>query len=738
MSTSKRIDDIVYNYPMGDVEQYFQHINNIHTANSGNNDYRMTAQDSYQISVPINGGQFTRFKLTDPAMDVVDISQGYINLKCHLDYDFIVELPEGYVWGEDEEEKIVTTHGRNACWFFVGFKSGSQLIKSYNVYSNGRPTACKQLRSIYEQSIVYASKAKEERAGRPGMYSVHKDVLKMRDCVCGVYIQQPLGLKQRVTESKWTGALDENNEKTGIDLDLVIQVDDLLPFSAMTYFPQFACGELELEVMCEIERNMVFCQVPYEEVIAAHPFQDDTKAPNYNDVLSGYYSNADTQIPSATSVAPVLRTISSSVDNRALLAKNVIDTRFHQCGDFARCYIGLSKDETGTTDKRSKYDIQSKNALWSAEDDVTKKLIEAIVPVAVPAGKNQYDPAEKFKYVMPMGRTINNLNEAAHDAIFAHKPYIQNVGFDFTQAAATSSNGSSNYRYTEAPADTVYLPIENGIPFSTIGATRQTETNFLDCHVTIIPKNLVITEAKSYIFGFNLKPEAKANCIKVFENNGNLTIPAQWIEHMNPAQSVNISNLKITTTMPLWQCGQVIFTFPNSANQLTVSRNPYLKALRCQIGNKLIPDKNMTTIDKAHAEMTLTALGFDSLFAAPKSLLTALAAKNEYASKFYPKHDDDSDYMFICDMERNGNSIYHDGISGQNVPILFDAEFINDTENPHYYAYDASQDADHRNQLRKMGINIFSVSDAYWVFGREGGEFVKDHRALAITKSNEQ
>ena len=142
MSTSKRIDNIVNNQPMGDVEKYFESINTIFSANSGNNDYRMTAQDSFGISVPIRGSQFTRFKLTDPSLDIVDISQGYINLKCHLDYDFNIVLPEDHSFAHAGVNEIITTHGRNACWFFVGFKSGAQIIKSYNVYSNGRPTAC--------------------------------------------------------------------------------------------------------------------------------------------------------------------------------------------------------------------------------------------------------------------------------------------------------------------------------------------------------------------------------------------------------------------------------------------------------------------------------------------------------------------------------------------------------------------------------------------------------------------
>ena len=678
MSTNKTIHNIVNPQPMGDVEKYFEHINNIFSSNSGNNDYRMTAQDSFGISVPIKGSQFTRFKLTDPSLDIVDVSQGYLNLKCELQYDFYVKnLPTGYDWAtSNEDNKIHTTHARNACYFFLGFKSGSQLIKSYNVYSNGKPTACKQLRSIYEQAIVYNCKAKEERAGRPGMYSCHKDVLKMRDCVCGCYIQQPLVMTQ------------DHVSNIKVQLDLCIQVDDLLPFSAMTYFPQFACGELELEIMCEIERNMVWCQVPYEEVIAARPF-DNENPPDLGKEEAGYYSDVNNRLSTATSVAPIMNSLSAETSPYSLKAKNTIDTRFHQCGDYARCLIGLHN----TGNQTGKWNINDSAGLWT-----------------------------KSPYTYDNVKGVMMKMEAKSNPEASSNPLVAKWTITETNTNNLVSNGNG-------------LDITDYTVKDMRG--KDLKTHFCDCYVTIIPHDLVITEAKSYIFGFNLKETAKQNCLKLFEQQGNLTIPAQWIEHMNPAQTVNVSSVKITTTMPLWQCGQVIMTFPNSPHQLTVSRNPYLKAIRCQVGNKLIPDKNMTTIDKAHAEMILTALGFDTIFSAPKSMLIALAAKNEKAKKFYPHHDDDSDYMFICDMERNGNSVYHDGVSGDNVPILFDAGFINETDNPHYYAYDGGQDANHKHDLRKQGINIFAVSDAYWVFGREGGEFVKDHRALAITRQKE-
>ena len=253
MATAHRIHDIVYDYPTADVEDYFVHMNEMIQLNSGINDYRTITHDCFAVSAPVKINQNTKFRLTDSSLDIIDISQGFLNLTCEFNVE--MKCPEDL-----SAAGLYTTHYRNATWFFVGFKSGAQLIKSYSVFSNGQPTACKQTRSTEEQTIVFNCKAKEEKDGRPGMYSVHKDVLKMRDCVCGTYIQQPMNWRRSGTGSV-------NGDPITIKLDISIQVDDLLPFSGMTYFPRFLCGELELEIKATLEKNLVFCQVPYEEVL---------------------------------------------------------------------------------------------------------------------------------------------------------------------------------------------------------------------------------------------------------------------------------------------------------------------------------------------------------------------------------------------------------------------------------------------------------------------------------------
>lgn len=590
---------------MGDVEKYFTYVDGMMDTNSGNNDYRIVSHDSYAISVPIPGGQNTKFRITDSSMDVIDMSQGYINLKCEIEL-------------EARFNKDLAANSSNmyaSTWWFVGFKSGAHIIDQYNVYSNGRLTECKQTKSKYEQTIVYNCKAKEERHGRPGMYSVHKDVLKMRDCVCGIYVQQ--------TESWTATGRSQKFATTPFTFDVCIQIDDLLPFSGMTYYPRFATKDLELEIQCNLQKNMVWCQIPFEEVLNNRVYAKDT------DVFAAdttYQTNlisavGDNATPSTVNDASVFHT------QRFLRSKYVyttyqIDHRFHQCGDYARCVIGR-----GTT--------------------------------------------------------------------------------------------------KHAGANLVDLNAQNDVQ---------------EMDMTIVPTSLKITEAKSYVFGFNLKPEAKANLMKHFETEGQMRIPAQWIDQTTFPQHSGDYSLKLNTMMNLYECGQIIFTFPNSVNQLTVSRNPMLNAVKCQIGNKVVPDKMMSTCDRAHAEMTLTALGFDSLFSAPPDLIKALSVDRTQTNKNWRNmREDDSGYMFVADLERNGQGQFHDGFSESNCSINFDGTYINEKNNAHYYARDPSISAtlDQQFVLHKVSPHIFAVCDAYWTFGPNGGEFIKDASTVAFIQQAE-
>ena len=527
MSTRHRIDNALSNIPMGDVEKYFTELSNIIETNSGTHDFKVISHDCNNTSVPVHGGQFTRFRLTDQAMDIVDMSKGYLMMKLEMDVQF--DHPDfGTISDTMSEESDP------AAIYFIGFKSSSHIVEIYNVYSNGVLTACKQTKARHEQAITYNSKAKEERVGRPGMYTTHEKVREMSDCVCGAYIRAPPKSERTRTQT--------------ITFDIVVQVDDLLPFSAFEYFPRFLVGDLELELSASLYQNMIFCAVPPSYAGLHNEMRVTQLEENYPKYLT------------------------SEVQS---------DLRFTQCGDYS------------------------------------------------------------------------------------------------------------------------FLPVPYNVSLTT--------------KTTIKPSNLVIREAKSYIHGFNIKDTAKQNIVNMFGNK-NLVIPAQWIDHYTFSQLPTTNSIRTNIQTALFNACQVILTFPNSANQLTVSRNPHLESIQCQISDRIIPDKFFSTLDKAHSEMILANLNMDSLFSAPDELIEALT-KDRRISAYGDKNKDDSDYMLVFNLERFGNGCFCDGLTDNPVPINFQANFMNGTENPHYYQ---------NGKLLQHNINLFIVSDAFWVCNREGCRFVKD------------
>ena len=541
MASRHRIDNALRNIPMGDVEKYFNELNNIIDNNSGTHDCKIISQDCYNTAAPVHSNQFTRFKLTDQAMDIVDLSKGYIS--ASLEMDVMISSSNG------NYERTSSSSAKEAAFkqfFFIGFKSSAHIIDVYNVYSNGLLTNCKQTKARHEQFITYASKSKEERAGRPGMYSPHENVREMSECVCGAYIEMP--------------KIVDIGKSIKITFDVIIQIDDLLPFSAIEYYPRFLTGELELEISPSLTQNMVFCPVPPMAAIDLGLY--NCSVPDYFATFKG-------------------------CDGR-------MDYKFHACGDYTNAYL----------------------------------------------------------------------------------PYVSN-------------------------------------------SSEETGKEVAILNFTLTPSNLKIVHAKSYIHGFNIKSESKQNLVNTFSGK-NLVIPAQWVDHFTFSQLPTQSTIRTNLQIPMFNATQAIITFPYTANQLVVSQNPHLDSVQFQISDRIIPDKFFSTLDKAHAEMILESLNFDSLFTAPESLIEALSRKrqlNQYGEPFCAMKDD-TDYILIFNLERYGNGCYCDGLTDNPVSINFQANFIDGTSNIHYY--------DALKKFRPQNLNLFIVSDAFWVCNQSGCQFVKD------------
>ena len=120
--------------------------------------------------------------------------------------------------------------------------------------------------------------------------------------------------------------------------------------------------------------------------------------------------------------------------------------------------------------------------------------------------------------------------------------------------------------------------------------------------------------------------------------------------------------------------------------------------------------------------------------------------KNElvYNNRYRFLKEDDSDFMFVCDLERNGQGTYSDGFSGRNVPIAFTGNMINGTNNPHYYSYDPlshlrnGDSEQNKYPLKTLNtVNVFAVGDAYWKFDTNGGRFIKDSEVVNLIAERE-
>lgn len=598
MSTGQRIDEIINGYPSGDVEDYFEHMNNLMQLNSGNNSYHMATHVCHTNAAPLANGQTqTHFYITDSGMDIVDISKGIISLRVNIDFEFRIGAQESNLINA---AKLYETYYRNCCYFFVGFKAGSHIIKTYKIKSYGQSNDVEQTLSLAEQTITYNSKAAAERAARPGLYSPHEEVLKMSDCVCGAYIQQPIisGMTTKISN---------------IEFEVLIQVDDLLPLSGMTLYPQCICNELQVAIQCDLQKNMVFCPIPVSTVFEKRMF---TEPVDLDKKFQAQFADGSGDDSKPSQISTYAYNTTQIINTQNMYT----DFRFTQCGDYASACIGVTTD------------------------------------------------AEQAK------------TSITEEGIFA-----------------------GNHVY-----------------------------------YTIVPTKFSISQAESYVYGFGLREKAKDHLRQIFRQHGVIKVPAQWVDMHSFSQTPEGSSINANTNKSLFECDQIIMTFPNSDYQMTVSRNPHFETFHMKVGNRInCPDLQMSTCDRTFSEMTLSALSMDTLFAAPRSMINALAQNpTERNDKFYGvKKEDDSDFMLVCDLERAGAGIYSDGVSGINVPIRFEATYLQGRNNPHYYEYDGNNGT---YNLRKVAPMIFTVSDACWLLTEAGPLFIKDANKRELTLQTER
>ena len=296
MTSRSRIYEALDENSRGDVEKYFHHLCTMIEENSGIHEFNITSVDCYNNNAPFKQDQFTRFDLTN-SMDIIDISKGFITMRVNVDVQFLFE---------DLGAHNLDSKGLPACIYFVGFRSAMNIISVYQVYSQNQLTALKNTKAHQTLGISYMCKAKEEIIGRPYMFSPHSKVMEMDPTVCGTYITLP--------------PYTDRNTKQVITLELVIQVDDIPEFNSFTYWPQFLCKSLQLELATNLNQCMVWCQIPIQKAIENCEIGNDPR-----------FDEADYE---------------QIISNPFVKSTGYLDSTFHACGDFYDCLVGYTSYDT--------------------------------------------------------------------------------------------------------------------------------------------------------------------------------------------------------------------------------------------------------------------------------------------------------------------------------------------------------------------------------------------------------
>lgn len=267
---NRKLTDLLDNDVTGDIVKYFSQMEDILEANGGVNDNKTLTVDSSDPPCPVQQNIYTKIKLTDEAIAITNIDKSYIT--CALRFDIV---PREDFWEEIlAEEKEITgdleefeasaaeaenekrrnynfarTYRNRITKWFIGLKASIHAIEGYRIYSANMKTACEQGEALYENAVSRMLKPQEELDEKPGIYTTWKHANTGDDCVCGTYFTLEDLIKNR------------NGKKLTVEFEAAIPLDDFLPFSAFTLYPNKVFQNLSMEIKLGIQGNLVICQV---------------------------------------------------------------------------------------------------------------------------------------------------------------------------------------------------------------------------------------------------------------------------------------------------------------------------------------------------------------------------------------------------------------------------------------------------------------------------------------------
>ena len=253
--TSYKVEKALDQTPSGNIEKYFEYAQMQLQENDGRSDNKCLSIDAYDPPCPVAKGMYTKLKLTDESINIVNIDKSSITAVVRINVACDTTLTSAAFTAHliDSGTPTATCSAANTYInqlrtkqnkIFVGFKSAIHVLDAYRIYSNGKKTLCEQTEALFENAACRMIKCQEELDEKPGIYTTWRHAYMYEEQVCGTYI--PI--------------LDLLTGVQTVEFELTIPIDEFLPFQAMTLFPSCIFGNLQIELKMAIQNNFVCCQ----------------------------------------------------------------------------------------------------------------------------------------------------------------------------------------------------------------------------------------------------------------------------------------------------------------------------------------------------------------------------------------------------------------------------------------------------------------------------------------------
>lgn len=263
MSYSYKLDKAVDQTPSGNLENYFDYLSMSIQSNDGRSDNKCLSIDAYDPPCPVAKGMYTKLKLTDESVNVINMDKSSITAVVRINVQAIDTGGQSMDFRSKIDMTSMSDNEKNVLQLFysavrtynkifIGFKSSIHVLDAYRIYSNGKKTLCEQTEALFENAACRMIKCQEELDEKPGIYTTWKHAYNYEEQVCGTYVN----------------LYDLIDNPQVLEFELTIPIDEFLPFQAMTLFPNCVFGNLQIELKMAIQNNFVCCQCnPYETFV---------------------------------------------------------------------------------------------------------------------------------------------------------------------------------------------------------------------------------------------------------------------------------------------------------------------------------------------------------------------------------------------------------------------------------------------------------------------------------------